>query len=320
MEQAGDNDNVFRAFRGIDVTRNMQWKVGLLLALVLASAIAFAGYVLVRHGLFEKYFYVRLHVHTADNMDVGMPVVFSGLRIGNVDAMNLLPQGNVEVVLKLPARYLRWIRSDSVFYLDKPLIGAASIRVLPGEPSAPPLPADAIRQLADDGGATSTRVMLLKLHAILDNVQMMTTEGSPLRNGVQDLSVVSKRMAGEYGVLQGLTGNEARARELTEALTGLKKTSANLQALTARLDAMTSKADDKIFRPDGMADQTEKLLQETRTALKHLDATLRNAENASTDLSLLRGQIEASLHKTNQMLDELNRRWPFAKSPTPELP
>ncbi len=302
------------------MNRNMQWKVGLLLALVLVSAVGFAGYVLVRHGLFEKYAFVHLHVDTADNIDVGLPVVFSGLRIGNVDELNLLPAGNVEVVLKMPARYLKWIRSDSAFYLDKPLIGAASIRVLPGDPGSPPLPKDAVRQLANDGGATSTRIMLLKLHAILDNVQMMTTDGGSLRNGIKDLSTVTHRMAGKYGVMEGITGSPESARDVVQALTSLKQTGARLQQLIGKLDTLAAKADNTVFRPDGVADQTQQLLQETRAALKHLDATLQNAEGASTDLNLLRGQIEASLQKTNLMLDELNRRWPFAKSPAPDLP
>lgn len=302
------------------MNRNMQWKVGVLLALVLVSAIGFAGYVLVRHGLFEKYAFVHLQVDTADNIDVGLPVVFSGLRIGNVDEMNLLPAGNVEVVLKLPARYLKWIRSDSVFYLDKPLIGAASIRVLPGEPTAPPLPKNAVRPLSNDGGVTSTRVMLLKLHAILDNVQTMTTEGSSLRSGIKDLSTVTHRMAGKYGVMEGITGSPESARDVVQALTSLKQTSASLQQLIGKLDGLAGKTDDRLFRANGMADQTQQLLQETRAALKHLDTTLQNAAGASTDLNLLRGQIEASLQKTNLMLDELNRRWPFAKSPAADLP
>jgi phospholipid/cholesterol/gamma-HCH transport system substrate-binding protein len=44
------------------------------------------------------------------------------------------------------------------------------------------------------------------------------------------------------------------------------------------------------------------------------------AREASADLGALRAEIEANLRKASRMIDELNRRWPFAREPQLKLP
>ena len=71
----------------------------------------------------------------------------------------------------------------------------------------------------------------------------------------------------------------------------------------------------------------ERSLDEARESLKKIDAILvdaqaiaGNARAASTDLAALRSEVDANLRKVSRMIDEVNRRWPFAKSPEIKLP
>ncbi|HSW07550.1 MAG TPA: mammalian cell entry protein, partial [Aquabacterium sp.] len=41
---------------------------------------------------------------------------------------------------------------------------------------------------------------------------------------------------------------------------------------------------------------------------------------ASTDLGALRAEVEASLRKVEQLVNEVNRRWPFARDTELKLP
>jgi phospholipid/cholesterol/gamma-HCH transport system substrate-binding protein len=45
-----------------------------------------------------------------------------------------------------------------------------------------------------------------------------------------------------------------------------------------------------------------------------------NARVASTDLGALRSEVELSLRKVSQLVDEVNRKWPFARDTELKLP
>ena len=109
---------------------------------------------------------------------------------------------------------------------------------------------------------------------------------------------------------------------------------ASAEALLARADTMAGKADDQLFGPDGlMRDgsaslrQLAALLGQARASWVRVDALLvdaqavaANTRGASTDLGALRTEVDTSLRKIQQLLDEVNRKWPFARDTDLRLP
>jgi len=47
--------------------------------------------------------------------------------------------------------------------------------------------------------------------------------------------------------------------------------------------------------------------------LAEAQAVGQNAREATTDLGALRADVEASVRKVEGLLNELNRKWPFAR-------
>ena len=45
-----------------------------------------------------------------------------------------------------------------------------------------------------------------------------------------------------------------------------------------------------------------------------------NARDATTDLDALRAEVEASLRKIDSLINEVNRKWPFARDTEIKLP
>jgi len=86
-------------------------------------------------------------------LDDGMPVEFSGFNIGKVEDMELSQEGAVLIKIKIPKRHIKWIRSDSVFSLDKPLIGAPKITVKTKNLNSP--------ELSPKLSSKSARLMIL---------------------------------------------------------------------------------------------------------------------------------------------------------------
>jgi phospholipid/cholesterol/gamma-HCH transport system substrate-binding protein len=73
--------------------------------------------------------------------------------------------------------------------------------------------------------------------------------------------------------------------------------------------------------------QLNGLLAETRTSLKKVDAVLVEAQGvgadvkgATSDLGALRADVDANLRKIEGMMNELNRKWPFARETEVKLP
>jgi len=73
--------------------------------------------------------------------------------------------------------------------------------------------------------------------------------------------------------------------------------------------------------------QLNTLLGEARNSLKKVDAVLveaqavgANARVATDDLGALRAEVESSLRKVDGLVNEINRKWPFARNTEIKLP
>jgi phospholipid/cholesterol/gamma-HCH transport system substrate-binding protein len=69
------------------------------------------------------------------------------------------------------------------------------------------------------------------------------------------------------------------------------------------------------------------VLGDVRTTLKGADGVLeevlavtKNTRAATTDLGVMRAQVEANLRKVEHLLNEINRKWPFARDTELKLP
>ena len=133
-------------------------------------------------------------------------------------------------------------------------------------------------------------------------------------------STTTERLNGPYGVLGGLLGGEDNARKLITTLD--------------RTNALLAKADERVFGKQGLMDETQTairqlnaILSDTRASLQKVDAILAeaqavstNARVATTDLGALRKEVDTSLRKVTQLVDEINRKWPFARDTEIKLP
>jgi phospholipid/cholesterol/gamma-HCH transport system substrate-binding protein len=73
--------------------------------------------------------------------------------------------------------------------------------------------------------------------------------------------------------------------------------------------------------------QLNGLLADARLSLKKVDAVLleaqavaTNAREGTSDLAALRAEVDASLRKVEHLVNEINRKWPFARDPEIKLP
>jgi phospholipid/cholesterol/gamma-HCH transport system substrate-binding protein len=314
--------------------KNLELKVGLLLGATALITLGFIGYLLYARGVFEPSQPLTLQAENADGVSIGMPVTFSGFPIGQVQGMTLTDSGQVRLIVAIPEKNLRWLRASSVFTLEKPLVGAAKIRAYSANLKDPPLPANAERELFTGDTAQEIPLLVARLKGILENVEAMTKAGSSINRSLEHVSTLTQRMTGGYGALEGVLGSPENARKVIESIDRANALIKSLNGVTLKVDATLGKADQRLFGQDGLMDEAQRslrqvngILDDARASLKKADAILINAQGisadvkgATTDLAALRAEVDDSLARINHLINEVNRKWPFARDVEIRLP
>lgn len=305
----------------------LHFKVGLFAAASLVLAAVFIAYLLHARGFFEKTFHLQLAATSADGVAPGVPVVFSGIEIGRVTTLGLNENGGIIIHTEFLGRNAKWLKENSTFTLDKPIVGGAKIRVDSPDLRAPALPDNATMLLLTSDISKEIPALVERVKAILANVEYLTRKDGEINATLANVKTVTGRMTGEYGVLEGMLGSPEKARAVTDSLD-------KIRALITKLDAMTAKTDQWLFAQDGMAEQTKAslaqvrlMLNDAQSSLKKADAVMANAveisanvKDGTQDIAKLRAEIDDAVRKANGLINEINKKWPFAREPEVKLP
>jgi phospholipid/cholesterol/gamma-HCH transport system substrate-binding protein len=307
--------------------RRLELKAMLLLAFMLALVLSSAVYVLYARGAFESTQKLVLVSDDSEGVVVGMDMTFAGFAIGRVSRIELAPDGKARILVDVPLKQAHWLRQSSVFTLVRGLVGNTNIRAYSGILTDPPLPDGALREvLRGDASADIPRLMSAA-RELVETVQTLVSNQGALGGSLANLQQLTDKLKGPTGALGVLLGNDAEAKKL---LLTLERTN----TLLARLDGLTLRADTQVFGPGGVMPETRAtivqlnaLLGEARGSLKRVDAVLVeaqavgvNAKVATADLGTLRAEVESSLIKVDSLVNEVNRKWPFARETEVKLP
>ena len=313
---------------------HIERKAIFLLMLVTALVLGFLLYVMYARGVFEKQQELILLSDDSEGVIAGMDVTFSGFPIGRVRRIELSDEGKVRIIVDVPQKDAPWLRTSSIFTMERGLVGETRIRAYTGILTDPPLPPGAERTvLRGDTNAEIPR-LVASARAILENLDSMTGDDSKLNTTLGNLKTFTERLTGRYGVLTGVLGNEEDAKKIV--------------ALLDHTNTLLTKADQRVFGNKGIMDSTQAtvdgakatmddtraavaqltgVLTDARATLGKVDAVLAeaqavgaNTKAATADLGTLRAEVELSLRKVSQLVEEVNRKWPFSRNTEIKLP
>lgn len=298
-----------------------------LLVLITALVLGFLLYVMVARGVFESTQRLVLVSDDSEGVIVGMDLTFSGFPIGRVQRTELAADGKVRILIDVPQKDARWLRTSSIFTMERGMVGETRLRAFSGILSDPPLPENAERGLLRGDTSAEIPRIVASARSLLENLDNMTRSDSSINTSITHLQTVTERLSGPYGVLTGVLGSEDNAKKIVATLDNA--------------NALLRKADQRLFGAKGLMDSTQatvdgsraavtqltQLLTEVRASLQKVDAVLveaqavgANARVASADLGALRAEVEMSLRKVSQLVEEVNRKWPFARDTEIKLP
>ena len=306
---------------------HLEFKATLLLfalALMVAGAALYLGYA---RGAFESTQPLVLVAEDAEGVSVGMDMTFAGFPIGRVRRIELAPDGNAHIIVDVPLKDAHWLRTSSVYTLVRGVVGNTNIRAYTGVMTDPPLPADAVRTVLRGDATAEIPRLMADARQLLQNLIAISAEGSSVNASLANVKTFTDRLNAPGGAMGALLGGQARADQLQTALD-------RTNALLARLNGLAANADTQIFGRQGVmpevhttVQQLNAMLVDARASLKRVDAVLEdakavsgNARAATADLGALRAQVETSLRNIDQLINEVNRKWPFARDTELKLP
>lgn len=299
---------------------HIEVKAIILLVLMAALVVSFLLYVMHARGVFEATQRLVLMSDDSEGVIPGMDMTFSGFPIGRVNRVELAPDGKVRILVDVPRKDAKWLKTSSVFTIERSLVGETRIRAYTGILTDPPLPANAVRDVLRGDTTAEIPRLVATARTLLENLESMTSSGSDINASIANVRTTTERLTGKYGILGGALGSDEEARKLTVTLD--------------RINGLLAKTDQRLYGKNGVMDDTQAamvqlrvMLQDASASLKKVDAVLveaqavgKNARVATEDLATLRGEVDASLRKVSRLIDEINRKWPFAKETELRLP
>jgi phospholipid/cholesterol/gamma-HCH transport system substrate-binding protein len=305
----------------------LQIKAALLVLLMVLLVGGAVVYLMYARGVFEATQKLVLVADDSEGVVVGMDLTFSGFPIGRVSQIELSAEGNARMIMEVPKKDAHWLRSTSIFTLERGLVGSTKLRAYSGILTDPALEDGATRALLVGDASSEIPKLVATAKELIQNLKALTAADSSLDASLGNVKTLTEKLNGKGGALGAILGDEKHTEKL---LTALDRTN----SLLAKVDGMAAKADTQVFGPNGvMKDaqatvvQLNAMLAEARTSLKKVDAILvdaqavsANAKAATADLGVLRADVESSLRKVDHLINEINRKWPFKRDAELKLP
>ena len=314
--------------------KHLQFKAAMLLVFMALLVFGSVAYVLYARGAFEVTQELVLVSDDSEGVVVGMDLTFSGFPIGRVHAIELAEDGNARIVIRVPSKDAHWLRESSVFTMVRSIVGGMNIRAYSGILTDKPLPPGAVRPVLKGDASAEIPKLIASAKDLLENLSALTARDSPLGSSLANVQTLTTKLNSPGGALGVMLGNDVDRKKLLDALDRTNTLLARLDGVAAKADGLASKADTQVFGPGGIMPETRTaivqlngILGEARTSLKKVDALLidaqaigANARVATNDLGALRAEVETNLRKVESLVNDINRRWPFARDTEIKLP
>ena len=292
-------------------------------ALLLVGSIAF---ILYARGFFESSQRLTLITEDSEGATVGMSLTFAGFQLGRVTRIRLGEDGNAHIEVAIPESEAHWLKTSSVFTLERNLLGGTRLKAFSGILDDPVLPDGAIRPLLRGDATADIPKVAGTARELLENLQGLTGNDSPLVRSLQALEVASQRLASDRGALALLMGNLEGADHLQGAIGDLQQLIAATNQKVLGVSPSPEGSPSTLQSMNQTLQATEATLRKAQESLIKLDAVLedtkaitQNARAASQDLEQLRYEVETSLRTADTLMRDIQRVWPLSQDPAKGL-
>jgi phospholipid/cholesterol/gamma-HCH transport system substrate-binding protein len=287
--------------------RKIEFKVGLFVTITTLLIVASIAFIAYKKDVFTKVYTYTLSTNSGDGITEGLSVEFSGFKIGQVYSLELNNDATVLVKIIIPHQHIKWIKNDSAFTLDRPLIGAARIVVTTNNLSSPAL---STRKVVPLININNINELIKSVHPIIQKVDHTAT----------NIEKITTSFAGKKSLVEMAVGKQESIDAIHESISKTKD-------ILTKVDVITAKTDENIYGNDGLLAQISILLKDLIGKFKKLDTTIdnvnkisSNAADSTKDLEKTRVELDAMIQSIGNLVTEIDKKIPFKKEPKMKLP
>jgi len=285
-------------------------------------------YLIDKKGIFETQKQYQLIAKDAQNIEKGMPVLFSGFEIGHVSDLGLHDNGEVLVTISIPQHNTKWVRIDSIFSLENPLIGKPKL-TLSSNMKSPLFSGDIVLRMHINDGIneiiTNIQPVILELQEIVSNVHTLSSSladaNASFQRSLQHTEQFSSKLVNSPDLLSSVTGNTKSAKELDEVISKLKHLLQAMQKMIENTDGGVSELRKDIIQPASKNIQVlDAILRDIRQKLQALDKTVKTLGNSDEEIEYFKDEMSNLIDEMNELSDRVNDMIGEPSSENIELP
>ena len=211
--------------------KHVEFKAGMLLALVLLLICGSVAYVLYARGAFENTQELKLVADDSEGVTVGMDLTFAGFPIGRVRRIELADDGRARIIVDVATKDVTWLRTSSIFTMERGLVGDTKLRAFTGVQTDPPLPPGAERPVLRGDVSAEIPKLVATMQSLVENLDRLSRPGSSISASLDNVKTLTDGFKGKYGALGAVLGGDENAQKIVAALD-------RTNALLARGDAL----------------------------------------------------------------------------------
>ncbi len=294
--------------------RNIVLSVGFFILSTSLLIIVFLVYVIDKKGMFESHTQYRLIASNAENIEEGMPILFSGFEVGQVEDLGLYENGEVLVTISIPEHNKKWLRSDARFLLENPLIGKAKI-TLRSSINYPPLEEKVILRMQIKDGIneiiTNIQPVILELQNIVSNINALSDsladKNASFQTSLKHAETFSQRLASSPNLLHTVTGDEKSASRLHQAISQLNLALEDIRSLVQNTDKGISEIREEVVKPANRSiEELDLIFKDIHQKLQELDGTVKAIGQSDKDIKYFKDEMKRLLDEANEISARLN--------------
>lgn len=260
----------------------------------------------VEKGAFTPKVLIHFVADSGQDLNKGIPVKFSGFKIGKLSALDLDELGHVQVGVSIETKYLSLIHQDATINLKKEgVIGDGVLEISRGSEDKPILRGgEKVRFERAKGLEQAVNEVKDRVMPILDDVHLMLSDpDGDVRQSLKNM----RQLTAEIGTLaHGMHGTRQR---LDQVLGGVDSNMNNevtplLQSLrksATQAEALLSKADSSM---ENLRKTTESIDKAVQQSVPQVPGLLGEARETL-------GKTREAVGSTLEVVDGLKASWPL---------
>ena len=269
--------------------RRIAFSVGLFIIITSVLILVSFLYIIEKKGLFESQTRYQLIAKNAEDIEEGMPILFSGFEIGQVDKLELYENGEVLITISVPEHNIKWMRSDALFVLDKPLIGSPKITLTSSMHNPPLNQKEIVRIQIRDG-----------INDIITNIQPVVLE---LQNIVSNVNLLSSSFSDQN---RSTTG-EAPHNLLRTTISNLNLALEDIRSLVQNTNRGISEVRSDIIKPvNTNMQELDGILKDINSKLNEIDNTVKIIGKSDKDIVYFKDEMKVWLEEVTELSTRIN--------------